>query len=52
MRGHFNLGWCHVNVSLGNAETHDVGRVGAQLGSLEIERHAVFLQGRRDIAAC
>ena len=49
MRGHFNLGWCHVDVSLGNAETHDVGGVGAQLGSSEIERQAVLLQGCQDL---
>ena len=29
--GHFDLGGGHVNVALSNPETHDVGRVGAQL---------------------
>ena len=49
MSGHFNLGQCHMDVALCNTEAHDVGGVGAQLRSLEVERQAVLLQGRQGL---
>ena len=49
MSGHFDLSRGHVDVALGNAEAHDVGGVGAQLGFPEVERQTVVLQGRQGL---
>ena len=42
--GHFNLGRSHVDMTLSDAEAHDIRRVGAQLGLLKIEGESMFLQ--------